>query len=87
MESICFDDRSFIEKNVTSSKINCFKVFVSHMKAFQPKMMVLENDNVPMPVFKELIIKRLFNAAAVPSSTLHDSVSRSTPNTPDHTAD
>ncbi len=40
---------------------------MSPMKAFQPKLIVLENDYIPMPMFKELIVRRIFNAVAAPS--------------------
>lgn len=40
---------------------------MSHMKAFQPKLLVLEDDNIPMSVFKDLIIRRIFNTVGVPS--------------------
>jgi len=30
------------------------------MKSFSPKLIVLENDNLPMSTFKELIARRLF---------------------------
>jgi hypothetical protein len=37
------------------------------MKAFQPKLLVLEDDNIPMSMFKDLIIRRIFNTVGVPS--------------------
>ncbi len=44
------------------------QLFVSHMKAFQPKLITLENDNISMPVFKEMIVNRIFNTGIIPSS-------------------
>jgi len=36
---------------------------VSSLKHFSPKQITLEHDNLPLALFKERIIKRLFHAS------------------------
>lgn len=61
MESFCFDDKSYISKNVNFTQfIIMLKIFVSTMTIFNPKMIVLENDNVSMAMFKEMVNDKIF---------------------------